>query len=198
MRRRDVIKSLAAGTVLALDACATPPPKLPRGQVAVAPGLALTMPSAASLNRRIEVSQLVVAQYGSRNLAFEGRVSASHDHFDLLCIDPLGRQAIRIHWTASGIVSDKAQWVPEDLHPDNMLADIVMLYWPEAVVAQALAPSGGVLKAETGVRSIRLHGTEIIRAEFQPLPGGDPWNGKVRYRNLPWDYTLDIQSRLIG
>ena len=191
VRRRAL---LGFGVLLALDSCAGDPP---RDQVLVAPGLTLRLPGPASLNRRIEVSQLVVARYGTRTIAFEARISAASGHFDLLCIDTLGREAMRIHWTQAGIVAEKAPWVPENLRPENMLADIVMLYWPEAVVIQALAASGGTLVAEPGVRSIRLRGREVIHADFQPLRGGDPWNGKVRYRNLPRDYTLDIQSRVL-
>jgi hypothetical protein len=194
VRRRDVI---GFGALLVLDACAERPADPPPGQVLVAPGLTLLMPEPASLNRRIEVSQLVVARYRTRTIAFEVRVSAAHDHFDLLCVDTLGREAMRIHWTPDGIVAEKAAWVPENLRPENMLADIVMLYWPEAVVARALAASGGTLLVEPGIRSIRLHGEEVIHADFQPRPGADPWNGNVRYRNLPRDYALDIQSRLL-
>ena len=195
MRRRDVMK---LGALLLLDACTQRPADPPSGQVAVAPGLTLVMPSPASLNRRIEVSQLVVARYRTQTIAFEARISAAQDHFDLLCIDTLGREAMGIHWTSNGILAKKAPWVPENLRPENMLADIVMLYWPEAVVAGALAPSGGTLVAEPGIRSIRLRDKEVIHAEFQPPPGADPWNGKVRYRNLPLDYALDIQSRVLA
>lgn len=191
IRRRDVI---GFGTLLALASCASDPP---RDQVMVAPGLTLHMPGPASLNRRIEVSQLVVAHYGARTIAFEARISAAPDHFDLLCIDTLGREAMRIRWTQTGIVAEKAPWVPENLRPENMLADIVMLYWPKAVVAGALAPSGGTLVADPSMRSIRLRGREVIHADFQPLSGADRWNGKVRYRNLSRDYALDIQSRVL-
>jgi hypothetical protein len=48
-----------------------------------------------------------------------------------------------------------------------------------------------------GVRSIRSEGKEVIHADFQSRSGADPWNGKVRYRNLSRDYALDIQSRLL-
>jgi hypothetical protein len=194
VRRRDVIRF---GALLVLDGCAERPANPPRDQVLVAPGLTLLLPEPASLNRQIEVSQLVVARYRTRTIAFEVRVSAAHDHFDLLCVDTLGREAMRIHWTRDGIVAEKAAWVPENLRPENMLADIVMLYWPEAVVARALAGSGGTLVVEPGMRSIRLRGEEVIHADFQPLPGADPWNGNVRYSNLPRDYALDIQSRLL-
>jgi hypothetical protein len=191
VRRRRV---LGLGALLVLGACAG---EALRDQVSVAPGLTLVMPDPATLGRRIEVAQLVVARYGARTIAFEARISATRDHFDLLCVDTLGREAMRIHWTQAGVVADKATWVPENLHAENMLADIVMLYWPEAVVSRALAASGGTVVSEPGVRSIRVEGKEAIRADFQSQSGADPWNGKVRYLNLSRDYALDIQSRLL-
>jgi hypothetical protein len=191
VRRRWV---MGFGVLAVLDACAG---DAPRDQVSVAPGLTLVMPDPASLGRPIEVAQLVVARYGARTIAFEARISAVPDHFDLLCVDTLGREAMRIHWTQAGIVAEKATWVPENLHAENMLADIVMLYWPEAVVSRALAASGGAVVSGPGFRSIRVGGQEVIRADFQSQSGADPWNGKVRYRNLSRDYALDIQSRLL-
>jgi len=198
VRRREMMRRMAGGTLLALGGCAIAPPGAPPGEIIVAPGLSLVMPTVASLNRRIEVSQLVVARYGAQTVRFEGRISAGPDHFDLLCIDLLGREAVRIHWTGAGIVSHQATWVPEQLRPENMLADIVMLYWPAATVARALAAFGGVLAAEPGRRSVRLHDEEVIRADYQPLAGVDPWNGNAKLHNLAWNYELDIQSRVIG
>ncbi|HEX4368793.1 MAG TPA: DUF3261 domain-containing protein [Rhodopila sp.] len=187
--------ALSTGALLLLNGCTTHP-VWPPDQVLIASGLTVRMPDPASLNRRIEAAQLVVARYRTQTIAFEARISAAPDHFNLLCIDTLGREAVRIHWTQAAIVSEKAPWVPKNLRPENMLADIVILYWPEAVVAQALAPSGGTILAELGFRSIRLAGKELIHAQFHPTDT-DPWNGKARYHNLSRDYTLDIQSRLI-
>ena len=196
--RRDLMRHLAGGTLLAVTGCADHAADPSAGHVRVAPGLVLTMPAPGSLNRRIDAFQLVTARHGSRTIAFEARIQASGDSVDLRCIDALGREAMRIRWTNTGIVSEKAQWVPDDLHPDNMLADIIMLYWPASVVGQALAASSGTLEITPGTRSVRLGGVEVIHADFQMAPNDDPWNGRVRYRNLPWDYALDVQSRVIG
>lgn len=196
IRRRDAIAGLAAGSLLAVNAC-TPTTTPKRDAIDIAPGLSLIMPSPGSLGRLVEADQLVVARYRTQTVAFEGRVSASAERFDLLCIDPFGRKAMRIRWTDAGIDGSKATGVPADLRPENVLADLVMLYWPAPVVARALAPSGGMLEAGAAARSVRLRGAEVIHAAFQPGADGDPWNGSVRYRNLPLDYELTIQSRVL-
>jgi hypothetical protein len=177
----------------ALVACAERPPEPDPGQVRIAPDLFLVLPSPASLGRRVEAVQLVVARYGARTLTFEGRISAAPDHFDLVSIDPLGRTAMRIHWTNAGVAAEKADFVPDDLRAENMLADLVMLYWPAPVVARALI--GGSLTEAAGERAVRQGGADIIRVL---LPPGDAWNGKVSYRNQPWDYALEVQSRIIA
>jgi hypothetical protein len=192
------MRESAAVTLLLMDACTPRSADPPPGHVVLAPGLTLIMPSPASLNRRIEAQQLVIARYATGSIEFEARISATPDRFEVVCLDPLGREASRIRWTPTSVVAEKARWISQDLHPDNMLANIIMVFWPAAVVRQSLAMSGGTLEADTTRRCVRRRGADVIRADFQPLPGGDPWNGNVHYRNLPWNYALDIQSRVVG
>jgi hypothetical protein len=190
MRRR-----IAVLAVFALAGCANPASEPGAIVVPIAPDLALAIPSPADLGHRVEAVQLVVAQHDDRTAAFEGRISAAPDHFDLVCVDSLGRKSMSIHWTPGHIQAEKAPWVPQDLQPENMLADIVMVYWPAPVVSRALAASGGTMAIDSRVRSIRVHEAEAIHIDFL---GDDPWNGRATYRNLGWNYTLDIRSRVIG
>ena len=190
LRRRALL------SILALNACATPP--IDPGEVKIAPGLRLRIPPPASLGRRLEVTQLVQAKYGVQNLVFEARISATPERFLLVCLDPLGRKAMTISWTAAGISTEKAAFVPDGLAPENMLADIILLYWPAAVVRQAFIQTDATLEATHASRVISQGGTEIIRATYTTPPGADPWNGQVSYRHGPWGYSLDIQSRIIG
>ena len=164
----------------------------------IAPDLVLTLPSPAALGRRFDAAQLVVARYGGETYAFEARIAVTPDRFRLVCIDPLGRKAMSIDWTDAGIATDKAPWLPGGLSPENMLADIVLLYWPETVVRQALAQAGGTLADDAQGRSVRQSGVEIARADYQASAAGDRWNGWVTYRNIAWGYSLDIQSRIVA
>jgi hypothetical protein len=74
-----------------------------------------------------------------------------------------------------------------------MLADLVVLYWPEPVVRDALAAAGAELVVRDGSRSVVIDGVETFRADYGAgaLPN---WSGRLRYQNRAWGYEIDVQS----
>ncbi|MDR3439088.1 DUF3261 domain-containing protein [Telmatospirillum sp.] len=179
--------------VLFLNSCAQHPVELPPGQVRIAPDVVMTLPKPSELGQSFEVAQLVTAHYGDRTFAFEGHLSATPDRFLLVGLDPMGHRALSITWTNETILTEKESWVPEQLRPANILADMVMLYWPEESLRRALSGSGGALRSAPRERTVSAGGKDVIRAE-QPADGDDPWNGKATFSNMAWGYRLDIQS----
>ena len=138
--------------------------------------------------------QLVAARYGTQTYAFEARVSATREQFLLVGLDSLGRRAMTITWSDAAISYESAPWLPPQLRPENVLADMVLLYWPEATVRQALAPSGGAVASTPGRRTITKGGEPIVQIEYGPSADGSPWASTLRYRNLAFQYELDVQS----
>jgi len=176
--------------LLILTGCATQ--ALVNQTVPLTPELTLTMPKFDELKRDVKVSQLVTAHYKDQVFTFEGHVSANKDRFLMIGLDGLGRRAISITWTKTGIKYDSASFVPAQLKPENILADIVILYWPESSVRKAIGVNGKLVTGKNK-RSIYVNNKEIIHAEYQPI-GTDLWSGEVHYKNLQWNYSLDIQS----
>jgi hypothetical protein len=185
---------LGLGLALMLAACATHSAGPTAGTVQIAPNLALAMPRPGDLGRSFEVAQLVTAHYGDQVYVFEGHLSATPERFLMVGVDTAGRRAMTITWTDAGITYDAAPWIPAQLHPENILADMVLLYFPDAVVGRALAASGGTVATSPARRSIVADGKEIVIADYQPSVPGDPWSGRQHYRNLAWGYELDIQT----
>jgi hypothetical protein len=182
------------GLALMLGACATHSAGPTANSVQVAPTLTLVMPRPRDLGRSFEVAQLVTARYGEQAYVFEGHLSATPERFLMIGLDTTGRRALTITWTDSGIIYEAAPWVPAQLHPENILADMVLLYFPDAVIARALSASGGAVTTTPSRRSITADGKEVVVAEYQPAVPGDPWSGRQHYRNLAWGYELDIQT----
>ena len=183
---------VALGCGLALSGCAdSSPPPAPAGTVRVAPDLFLTMPKPSSLGRELEATQLITAHYGDQTYVFEGHLSASSQRLLLQGLDAMGRKAMTIRWSDDGIQTETAPWLPKQLRPENMLADIVMIYWPADQVNAALAASGGHVTATARSRSIADAKAEVIHADYS---GDDPWNGSLSYSNLAWGYALNVQS----
>jgi len=187
------LSALAIGGLVA--GCATSP-VAPQHSVRMAPGLELVMPQPDELGRSLEATQLVTAHYGDQTLVFEGHISATRERLLLVVIDQLGRKALSVTLDKSGVTSESAPWLPSTVPPENMLADIITLYWPDAVVSRALAASGGSLVATPASRSVLVGGREVIHADYQPASADTHWVGHALYRNLPWHYDLDIRSVL--
>lgn len=170
---------------LALTACASSRSEV--APVMVAPGITLALPSPGALGRNVEAVQMVAARHGGDTVVFDGRLSVEPGRLLLVCSDAMGRRAMTVTWTEAGLEVEKAGWLPENLRPENILADIVLLYWPEAVIRQGLR--GAALSETTGGRTVG----EAIAVSWQ----GDPWTGLSRLRNTAWDYDLEIRSALV-
>ncbi|SEH50012.1 DUF3261 domain-containing protein [Magnetospirillum fulvum] len=173
---------------LGLAACAAPPPPPEPGRVTIAPGITLALPSPAALGRSVDAVQIVTARHRGDSFVFEGRLSVEPERLLLVGTDSLGRRAMTVTWSQGQISVERAAWLPDSLRPENILADIVLLYWPEAAVRSGL--SGADLTEQTGNRAI---GSAIL-VSWQ----GDPWNGTAHLRNLVWEYELDVRSVLVG
>jgi hypothetical protein len=96
-----------------------------------------------------------------------------------------------IRWNGVRLESERASWVPAGLRPENVLADIVLAFWPEDAVRAAITGAslhGGV------VRSLERGGDVIMTIEGDR----DRWNGQTSLSNLVWHYRLDIRTAEVG
>jgi hypothetical protein len=177
---------LAALSFLVLTACAAPLP--PSDRVAVARDISLALPAPADLGRAIEATQLVTARRAGETHVFEARLSVDRERLMLVGTDMLGRRAMTIEWRAGSVTVDKAAWVPDSLRPENVLADIVMIYWPDAVLASAV--HGAAVASDSGGRRIG----DAIRVNWD----GDPWTGAAKLVNSSFDYELSVRSALVA
>lgn len=187
-------KIAALTLILMLCGCASTAPNLiPPETVKISPDVALTMPSPADLGRPVEATQLVTVHYGDQNFAFEAHISATPEHFLLVGLDLMGRKIMTINWTKEGISFDTAPWVPSQLRAENILADIVLLYWPDNIVRKSLGDSAKLI-GNAQSRTITFDHKKVWQADYQLNSKHDLWSGKLHYRNLAWGYDFDVQS----
>ncbi len=154
----------------------------------------MTLPPPSELGRDLHAVHLVTARYGEHVVSFEGHIDATAGHFRLAVLDPLGRKALTVDWTGNEVVFDAAPWFPPGLRPQNMLADLVLIYWPAEVLQRALRPTHAGFEATGEHRAVTRDGQEIIRADFTSGPGPDPIGARVQFRNLAFCYSLDIRA----
>jgi Protein of unknown function (DUF3261) len=162
-------------------------------KAALAPGLAVNLPRPVGLDRAVRASQIVTLQWSDQTFTFLGQIEAGPATFTLIGLDMLGQRALTVHWTDTALTAETVPSVPDGFDVRNVLADIVVIYWPEAVVRRMLGEAGGVLQAEGRSRSVSVDGHEVIRIEYNPSETA-PWSGEVHYVNKGWKYKIDIRS----
>src|SRR5262245_56884671 len=148
----------------------------------IGPGLRLNLPRPAELGRSVVATQLITARAYGQSFVMEVNISVTPERAMLVGLDPMGRRAMTITWSEQNVSAEMAPWVPETLRPGSMLADIILIYWPEAVVRKALPVGGEVIQEPRG-RIIRVSDKEILRVEHSWATGAR-WNGTLRYSNV--------------
>ena len=169
----------AATLLLALLASCSTPPAPPEGSVMVAPGVTLDLPPPAALGREIEAVQLVTARHGSEVFSFEGHLSVTRDRVLLAGTDGFGQRLMRIEWDGRHLTAEKASFLPAGLHPETVLADVMLIYWPENIIRPRI--SGASLEGRV----------EIDRP-------ADPWNGTAHLVNHAWGYEIEARSSQVS
>jgi hypothetical protein len=159
----------------------------------IGPGQRLNVPRPADLGRRILATQLITLRGYGQTFVLEVNLSVTKERVTLVGLDGMGRRAVTITWTGQNVSAETAPWVPETLRPGSMLADIILIYWPEAAVRRAL-PDGGALLQEAHGRTIQVNGKDVLRVDYGSAAGAAPWNGTLHYSNLAWGYEVDVQS----
>jgi Protein of unknown function (DUF3261) len=159
----------------------------------IGPDLQFVIPGPQQLGRFVDVVQLITARYRDRIFVFEGRLSASPERLQLVGLDGFGRRVLSIVWNGEYVSFSAASWLPDALKPENILADIAIVYWPEEAVRRGLAESNAVLRADQRQRSISVRGKDIIHVDYG-TPNGEVWVASARYHNIAFGYELDLRS----
>jgi len=143
------------------------------------------------------VAQIVFGNAGAAPVQFQTQIKVIDGEVDVVMLDPLGRRGLVIQWSGEGVISDVAPWVPIEVRPLNVLADIVIAHWPAAAVRAGLGGTEARLEQSGEARVISFAGREVIRVDYDPGFIA-PWGGSLVIQNLALDYRLKVQSTLTG
>lgn len=147
----------------------------------------------SGLGRNVEAVQLVTLDHGGRIVSIELRLGITADRLKLVAQDMLGQRLMSIDWTDTGVVTTRSPNLPPSVSPVDLLADLVAICWPEALVRQALEQTGSRLTVQGNQRTILSGGRETMVAT-RGWPDGAPWTGRLSYHNLRAGYVVDVQS----
>lgn len=162
-------------------------------EVLLAPGRKLVLPLPATYGARIKVRQLVTIEHGGNAMSFEALLNIQPSEVNLVAVDPFGRRVLTLNWDGARLVVEKAPFLPDNVRPDCLLADLIAVYWPASVVQRALAATGAEVEDHGRHRIIAAGGSEILKADYA-------WTtksglvGTMKYENLSWGYTVSVKS----
>ncbi len=107
-------------------------------------------------------------------------------------LDPAGRRAIALTWTEHELTAQKASWVPDEMNTNDILARMIIAFWPLEHAKEGMAADVALVKNEQG-RTLRLKDTDIIAVTYS---SDNPWSGQTIIDQLGSSFHLTITSRL--
>lgn len=187
-----ILRSLLIFLTISSAACATRYEASP-GSTRIAPGLEFSIPTGRELGYSIETTQLITAHYRDRVQVFQAYVSVSPETITLIALDPFGNRALTVTATDNGIHTEAAPIVPSVLHPENILADLAIVYWPASAVRHRLVGTSASLYDDQRERKIEVDGREVVNVIYES-PHEHSWAKRANLHNIPYGYELDLQS----
>jgi hypothetical protein len=167
--------------VLLLSGCATQPQ--PQAKVSLASPAALSPRSA---------SQVIHAIYGARSMTLSTAIQLDATSLRVVGVTATGQRLFTVSWDGTRVDAQKSAFVPGDVDPQRVLADVQLALWPLPAVQAAFGQAGlAVTEPFAGVRRLQ-RGAELI-AEVH-YAAADPWNGRLWFVNFQHDYSLTIDT----
>jgi hypothetical protein len=130
---------------------------------------------------------------GDQTADVQAVLELSAEHLVLVLAQPLGPRLATIDWSAAGVAIERAPGLPvaAALRPEDVLADVMLAFWPEVAVRSSLR-ADLALVVEPDRRLVMKDGALLIEVRREDA---DPWNGTVRLDNHALGYQLTIVSR---
>jgi hypothetical protein len=187
-----LLRLLLIVLMISLPACAARNP-VSRGTATLAPGLKFALPTGRDLGYSVDATQLITAHFRDQVQLFQAYVSVSPEKITMIALDPFGNRALTITATDDAITTAAAPNVPAALRPENILADLAIVYWPAPAVGRALSATPASVYDDQSGRTISLDGRVVVQVTYD-APHENTWAKLAHLQNLEYGYELDLQS----
>lgn len=177
----NLFKPAALCALVTFAGCAT--------QVQQAAKVPLAAPTALSARA---ATQVIHAVYGSRAMTLSTVVQLDAAGLRVVGVTATGQRLFTVSWNGADVSAQKSAFVPADVDPERVLADVQLALWPLPAVQQAFGKAGlEVTEPFAGVRRMRRGDALIAEVHYA---GPDPWNGRLWFVNFQYDYSLTIDT----
>jgi hypothetical protein len=183
-----------AGLALAallFAACAHAPPPAATPAIVSAPQAAPSFAPPDVLSPR-SASQVIHAAYGSRVATLRTAVQIDAGGLKVVGVSATGMRLFSAAYDGKRVTAERSPFVPKEVSPERVLADMQLALWPLAALQGAYASSGEtVSEPHPGVRRV-IRGDRLV-AEVH-YATDDPWNGRLWFVNFEFGYSLTIDT----
>jgi hypothetical protein len=167
--------------LLFLAGCAT--------QVQHAPKVSLASPAAVSAR---SASQVIHAVYGARAVTLSTAIQLDAAGLNVVGVTATGQRLFTVSWNGTAVSARKSAFVPDNVDPERVLADVQLALWPLPDVQAAFGRAGlEVTEPFAGVRRLRRGDALVAEVHYA---SADPWNGRLWFVNFEYDYSLTIDT----
>lgn len=170
--------------LLWLSGCALMQPK----QVTVKPEL---MPIAAPLGPARRIVQQINAVWGDRQESLLAVLELDARHIAMAGLSNDGLSLFHLTYDGNTVVSDKSPLLPESVHPEFIISDLQLVYWPIAELQKKL-PAEWRLEEAGKKRFLTVSGKKQVEVNY--LSPDPVWPKAVELVNFQYNYRLYIKT----
>lgn len=141
----------------------------------------------------LNLLQVMNARYRpDRQVSLQIRVSDGRRGLKMTGLDSFGRRVFDINWSLAGIQASRADWVPEELRPEDVLLHYLLANRAPDVVKDMVR--GGAVRSDSGKRELLDEtGRPVLTVTYQGVPAGGGAE-TVKIRNMVQGYEMMIRS----
>ncbi|NIY47012.1 DUF3261 domain-containing protein [Cedecea colo] len=185
-RLRTLILLLSA---ILLSACSTPKQDPTRPQAWLKAGTLVTLP-APGITPAISQQQLLTARVKGKTQSLMVLLNADNQKIMLAGLSPLGIRLFRLTYDSKGVQTEQSITLPELPPASQVLADIMLSYWPIAAWQPQL-PEGWTLKDIGSRRELRDENNGLIETVQYLIRDGSRQPVSIQHHRF--GYTIAIQ-----
>jgi hypothetical protein len=137
-------------------------------------------------------SQTIHAIYGARAITLRTAIELDASRLTVVGVTATGQRLFTVHWDGREIESETSVFVPANVDPARVLADVQLALWPLSAVQDTMRARGvEVTEPYPGVRRARREQTLVAEVHYATA---DPWAGRLWLVNFEQDYSLTIDT----
>jgi hypothetical protein len=181
---------LLAGCAHTAPTAGSSPDVVPPIPASNAPAPRIFAPPSALSPR--SASQVIHAAYGSRVATLRMAVQIDSAGLKVVGVTATGMRLFSASFDGERVSAERSPFVPKEVSPERVLADMQLALWPLASLRNVYADSGQTISEPLpGVRRV-LSGNRLV-AEVH-YASDDPWTGRLWFVNFEFGYSLTIDT----